>query len=72
MVNYTKAGTIASYLELMEVDAVYLPVPVNFIFIGFDGKGNQGEYFLCLFILFFEIWSHHLIFYFISRLQTPS
>ena len=66
MVNYTKAGTIASYLELMEVDAVYLPVPVNFIFIGFDGKGNQGEYFLCLFILFFEIWSHHLIFYFVS------
>lgn len=43
MVNYTKAGTIASYLELMEVDAVYLPVPVNFIFIGFDGKGNQGK-----------------------------
>ncbi|KAG5376244.1 hypothetical protein IGI04_040840 [Brassica rapa subsp. trilocularis] len=41
VVNYTKAGTIASYLELMEVDAVYLPVPVNFIFIGFDGKGNQ-------------------------------
>ncbi|CAH8358765.1 unnamed protein product [Eruca vesicaria subsp. sativa] len=41
VLNYTKAGTIASYLELMEVDAVYLPVPVNFIFIGFDGKGNQ-------------------------------
>uniref|UniRef100_A0A1J3G1V8 DUF7906 domain-containing protein n=1 Tax=Noccaea caerulescens TaxID=107243 RepID=A0A1J3G1V8_NOCCA len=39
--NYTKAGNIASYLELMEVESVYLPVPVNFIFIGFDGKGNQ-------------------------------
>jgi hypothetical protein len=25
----------------MEVDSVYLPVPVNFIFIGFEGKGNQ-------------------------------
>lgn len=37
------AGNIASYLELMEVDSVYLPVPVNFIFIGFDGKGNQGD-----------------------------
>ncbi|XP_010545474.1 PREDICTED: uncharacterized protein LOC104817833 isoform X2 [Tarenaya hassleriana] len=25
----------------MEVDSIYLPVPVNFIFIGFEGKGNQ-------------------------------
>jgi hypothetical protein len=41
VLNYTKSGNIASYLELMEVDSVYLPVPVNFIFIGFEGKGNQ-------------------------------
>ncbi|ESQ42581.1 hypothetical protein EUTSA_v10012595mg [Eutrema salsugineum] len=41
VLNYTKSGSIASYLELMEIDSVYLPVPVNFIFIGFDGKGNQ-------------------------------
>ncbi|VVB16402.1 unnamed protein product [Arabis nemorensis] len=41
VVNYTRSGNIASYLELTEVDSVYLPVPVNFIFIGFDGKGNQ-------------------------------
>lgn len=36
------SGNIANYLNLMEVDSMYLPVPVNFIFIGFDGKGNQG------------------------------
>ncbi|CAI9098983.1 OLC1v1035726C1 [Oldenlandia corymbosa var. corymbosa] len=39
--NYTKAGTISHYLKLFEVDSMYLPVPVNFIFIGFEGKGNQ-------------------------------
>ncbi|KAA3471614.1 transmembrane protein [Gossypium australe] len=39
--NYTKAGNIANYLNLMEVDSMYLPVPVNYIFMGFDGKGNQ-------------------------------
>ncbi|KAL3533177.1 hypothetical protein ACH5RR_006698, partial [Cinchona calisaya] len=39
--NYTKAGTIAHYLKLFEVDSMYLPVPINFIFIGFEGKGNQ-------------------------------
>lgn len=35
-------GNIANYLKLLEVDSIYLPVPVNFILIGFDGKGNQG------------------------------
>ncbi|KAK9283696.1 hypothetical protein L1049_011946 [Liquidambar formosana] len=39
--NYSKAGNIANYLKLSEVDSLYLPVPVNFIFIGFEGKGNQ-------------------------------
>ncbi|KAJ4829215.1 hypothetical protein Tsubulata_024524 [Turnera subulata] len=39
--NYTNAGNIANYLTLQEVDSMYLPVPVNFIFIGFDGNGNQ-------------------------------
>ncbi|GAB2276230.1 hypothetical protein Dimus_010964 [Dionaea muscipula] len=39
--NYSKAGNIANYLKLHEVDSIYLPVPVNFIFIGFEGKGNQ-------------------------------
>ncbi|KAJ4930471.1 hypothetical protein NE237_008258 [Protea cynaroides] len=39
--NYTKAGNIANYLNLLEVESVYLPVPVNFIFIGFEGKGNH-------------------------------
>lgn len=39
--NYSKAGNIASYLKLLEVDSMYIPVPVNFIFIGFEGKGNQ-------------------------------
>ncbi|XP_048330508.2 uncharacterized protein LOC107417673 isoform X1 [Ziziphus jujuba] len=41
VLNYTKAGNIANYLKLLEVDSMYLPVPVNFIFIGFEGKGNQ-------------------------------
>ncbi|XP_022157070.1 uncharacterized protein LOC111023880 [Momordica charantia] len=40
-VNYTKAGNIANHLKLLEVDSLYLPVPVNFIFIGFEGKGNH-------------------------------
>lgn len=39
--NYTTAGNIANYLKLHEVDSIYLPVPVNFIFIGFEGKGQQ-------------------------------
>ncbi|XP_043713138.1 uncharacterized protein LOC122661706 [Telopea speciosissima] len=39
--NYTKAGNIANYLKLLEVESIYLPVPVNFIFIGFEGKGNH-------------------------------
>ncbi|WOL13828.1 hypothetical protein Cni_G22608 [Canna indica] len=41
VLNYTKAGNIANYLKLSEVDSIYLPVPVNFIFIGFEGKGNH-------------------------------
>ena len=36
------AGNIANYLKLLEVESLYLPVPVNFIFIGFEGKGNHG------------------------------
>ncbi|XP_050223002.1 uncharacterized protein LOC126673079 [Mercurialis annua] len=40
-INYTKAGNIANYLMLQEVDSMYLPIPVNFIFIGFEGKGNH-------------------------------
>ncbi|KAJ0090870.1 hypothetical protein Patl1_14000 [Pistacia atlantica] len=39
--NFSRAGNIANYLKLMEVDSMYIPVPVNFIFIGFEGKGNQ-------------------------------
>lgn len=40
-INYTQAGNIANYMKLLEVDSMYLPVPVNFIFIGFEGKGNH-------------------------------
>ncbi|KAL0315931.1 UNVERIFIED_CONTAM: hypothetical protein Sradi_5471300 [Sesamum radiatum] len=40
-INYTKAGNIANYLKLLEVDSMYLPVPVNFIFIGFEENGNK-------------------------------
>ncbi|EYU28279.1 hypothetical protein MIMGU_mgv1a001303mg [Erythranthe guttata] len=41
VINYTKAGNIANHLKLLEVDSLYLPVPVNFIFIGFEGSGNK-------------------------------
>ncbi|URE06439.1 hypothetical protein MUK42_20614 [Musa troglodytarum] len=41
VLNYTKAGNIANYIKLSEVDSIYLPIPVNFIFIGFEGKGNH-------------------------------
>ncbi|CBI38951.3 unnamed protein product, partial [Vitis vinifera] len=41
VLNYTEAGNIANYLKLLEVDSIHLPVPVNFIFIGFEGKGNH-------------------------------
>ncbi|CAL4887948.1 unnamed protein product [Urochloa decumbens] len=41
MLNFTRAGNIASYMSLAEVDSIYLPIPVNFIFIGFDGKGGH-------------------------------
>lgn len=41
VLNYTQAGNIANYLKLLEVDSIHLPVPVNFIFIGFEGKGNH-------------------------------
>ncbi|KAL5699775.1 hypothetical protein ACHQM5_030632 [Ranunculus cassubicifolius] len=40
-VNYTQAANIANYMQLLEVDSMYVPIPVNFIFIGFEGKGNQ-------------------------------
>lgn len=36
------SGNIANFLKILEVESMYLPVPVNFIFIGFEGKGNQG------------------------------
>lgn len=41
VLNYTKAGNIANYLQILEVEHMYLPIPVNFIFIGFEGSGNQ-------------------------------
>ncbi|KMZ70457.1 hypothetical protein ZOSMA_19G00390 [Zostera marina] len=40
--NYTMAENIAKYLNLQEIESLYLAVPVNFIFIGFEGKGNHG------------------------------
>ncbi|KAI3760866.1 hypothetical protein L1987_51267 [Smallanthus sonchifolius] len=35
-------GNIANYLQMFEVEHMYLPVLVNFIFIGFEGSGNQA------------------------------
>ncbi|XP_047090256.1 uncharacterized protein LOC124702177 [Lolium rigidum] len=41
LLNFTRAGTLANYMNLPEVDSIYLPIPVNFIFMGFDGKGGH-------------------------------
>ncbi|KAL6634378.1 hypothetical protein ACP70R_027049 [Stipagrostis hirtigluma subsp. patula] len=41
LLNFTRSGNIANYMSLAEVDSIYLPIPVNFIFIGFDGKGGH-------------------------------
>ncbi|KAK3154084.1 hypothetical protein QOZ80_2BG0185760 [Eleusine coracana subsp. coracana] len=41
LLNFTRAGNIATYMSLSEVDSIYLSIPVNFIFIGFDGKGGH-------------------------------
>lgn len=42
LTNFTRAASVADYLKLAPVDAIYLPIPINFIFIGFEGKGNQA------------------------------
>ncbi|KAJ3669570.1 hypothetical protein LUZ60_011520 [Juncus effusus] len=39
--NYTSSSNLANYMKLSEIDSIYLSVPVNFIFIGFEGKGNH-------------------------------
>lgn len=36
------AGFLGYYLNLEEIDALHIPVPVNLIFVGFNGDGNQG------------------------------
>lgn len=41
VVNFTMAASVADYLKLAPVESIYLPVPINFIFVGFEGKGNQ-------------------------------
>lgn len=45
-IGHSRTGTIAAYLKMSQVDAIYLPIPINFIFIGFEGKGNQGNVFI--------------------------
>ena len=35
-------GSLSYYLKLEEIDAVHIPVPINLIFVGFNGEGNQG------------------------------
>lgn len=50
------SGNIASYLKLLEVDSMYVPVPVNFIFIGFEGKGNQGMWYSIFYSLKVNYW----------------
>lgn len=29
-------------MKLDEIDAVHIPIPINLIFVGFNGEGNQG------------------------------
>ena len=54
------AGNLASYLDLQPIDAVYVPVPINFIFIGFSGSGNHGKLILCWglqnYLIQFSLW----------------
>ena len=50
------SGNAANYLKLQEVDSIFLPVPVNFIFIGFEGSGNQGGSFLIWSLCFVSCW----------------
>ncbi|GJP33219.1 hypothetical protein CLOM_g17773 [Closterium sp. NIES-68] len=40
--HYVKQGNLASYLGVRPVHAIHVPIPVNLIFIGFNGTGNQG------------------------------
>ncbi|CAM0953876.1 unnamed protein product [Alopecurus aequalis] len=41
LLNFTRAGNVANHMNLAQVDSIYFSIPVNFIFIGFDGKGGQ-------------------------------
>ncbi|VAI39242.1 unnamed protein product [Triticum turgidum subsp. durum] len=41
LLNFTRAGNVANYMNLAEVDSIYFSIPVNFIFMGFDGKGGH-------------------------------
>ena len=39
---YLRSGSLARYLGLDVVRSVHVPVPVNFVFVGFDGDGHLG------------------------------
>jgi hypothetical protein len=45
-------------MNLLEVDSIYLPIPVNFIFIGFDGKGGHGNYLNAIMLLSLSVCSY--------------
>jgi hypothetical protein len=36
------AGYLGYYWKLEEIDSVHIPIPINLIFVGFNGEGNQG------------------------------
>ncbi len=38
--NFLSSGSLASYLNLGPVEAMHMPVPVNVMFVGFQGDGN--------------------------------
>ncbi|CAI7915600.1 unnamed protein product, partial [Closterium sp. NIES-53] len=40
--HYVKQGNLAEYLGLKPVRAIHVPIPVNLIFIGFNGTGDHG------------------------------
>ncbi|CAI5485471.1 unnamed protein product, partial [Closterium sp. Naga37s-1] len=40
--HYVKQGNLAEYLGLKAVRAIHVPIPVNLIFIGFNGSGDHG------------------------------
>ena len=38
--TYVRSGNLAAYFGLHPVRSLHLPVPLNLVFVGFQGEGN--------------------------------